>query len=395
MSKLIAFLKQRWLWEAGAVCVAITIMAFYAWRLSTMQGMVVNRQPLFGDYIAFWSAGKLALAGHADQVHNTQALFAQHKVAIPHLTVVAPWNSPPTWLLVCAVFAVLPYPAAAIAFLIFSAVIYFIAARKILPDARALLFAATLPAAVYEIGSVQVGIIIAGMAGLAILWMDKRPIAAGALMGLLTFKPHLAVLWPVLLILSGRWKAFASAAGSAIVFALTAGLVFGFDSYLRFLDNLRYAYSLFTDTKVSVRTFASLYGDLRGLHTPHWLALALHSANAAAAFVLACWVFWKGDRTSQGVALCAATMMLSPYLFFYDSAILGLAAALLWPPRNKLEALAVVAGWAAGLTVALGAFAPIPVCPIAAWILLGAALQRTGFRQKESEAPHLAPALGT
>ncbi len=395
MSRLIRFFKQRLVWEIGAVGVALTIMAFYAWRLSTMQGMVVNHQPLFGDYIAFWSAGKLALAGHADQVHNTQALFEQHKLAIPNLTVVAPWNSPPMWLLVCSVFALLPYPAAAVTFLVFSAIIFFIAARKILPDARALIFAATLPAAVYEIGSIQVGILIAGMAGLAIIWMDKRPIASGVLMGLLTFKPHLAVLWPVLLLLSKRWKTLAAAAGTAIAFAGLAALIYGPASYLRFLDNLHYAYSLFTDRKVSVRTFASLYGDLRGLGAPHWLALAIHSANGAAALVLACWVFLKGDRNAQGAALCAATMMLSPYLFFYDSTLLGLSAALLWPARNKFEAFAVLAGWAAGLTVALGAFMPLPVCPLAAWTLLAAALARTGFKRTETAAPHLAPALGT
>ncbi|MES1200827.1 MAG: glycosyltransferase family 87 protein [Pseudomonadota bacterium] len=395
MSRLIWFFKQRLVWEIGAIGTALAIMAFYAKSLATMQGMVVNRQPLFGDYIAFWSAGKLALAGHANQVHDTAALFAQHKLAIPGLTVVAPWNSPPTWLLVCSLFALLPYPVAAVTFLVFSAIIYFIAARKILPDARALIFAATLPAAVYEIGSVQVGIIIAGMAALAILWMDKRPIAAGVLMGLLTFKPHLAVLWPVMLLLSGRWKTLAAAAGTAIVFALAAGLVFGFQTYTNFLHNLHYAYSLFTDRKVSVRTFASLYGDLRGLGMPHWLALAIHSANGAAAFVLACWVFWKGDRNTQGIALCAATLMLSPYLFFYDSALLGVAAALIWSPRNKFEAAAVVVGWGAGLTVALGAFMPIPVCPIAAWMLLGVALMRTGFKLTETAAPDLAPAPST
>ncbi|MES1156664.1 MAG: glycosyltransferase family 87 protein [Alphaproteobacteria bacterium] len=395
MSVIIKFLKSRLLWEIGAVLTSFTIMGFYAWRLSTMQGMVVNNQPLFGDYIAFWSAGKMALAGHADQVHNTQALFAQHKVAIPTLTVVAPWNSPPTWLLVCAVFALLPYPAAAVTFLVFSGVIYFIAARKWLPDARALIFAATLPAAVYEIGSVQTGILISALAGLAIIWMDRRPIVSGVLMGLLTFKPHLAVLWPVLLFLSKRWRALAVAIATALTFALVAAVIYGPESYVRFAHNLHYAYSLFTDRKVSLRTFASLYGDLRALGVPHWLALASHSANAAAAFVVACYVFLRGDRTTQGIALCAATMMLSPYLFFYDSTLLGLAAAMLWPPRNKFEAFAVVMGWAAGLTVATGAWAPIPVCPFAAWMLLGAALARTGFKKTESVVLQPAPALGT
>ena len=37
-------------------------------------------------------------------------------------------------------------------------------------------------------------------------WLDRRPVAAGVLIGLLTLKPQLGILFPVMLIASARWR---------------------------------------------------------------------------------------------------------------------------------------------------------------------------------------------
>ena len=80
----------------------------------------------------------------------------------PAFAFVAPWNSPPPFLLIMTPLALLPYPVAALLFLAGTAALYLFAARKLLPDARALLFAATLPAALYHLGTVQTGLLVAG-----------------------------------------------------------------------------------------------------------------------------------------------------------------------------------------------------------------------------------------
>jgi hypothetical protein len=371
------FRLTRRTYEIAALIVAALILIVMAWRLSHAQGLNVEGQPLFGDFIAFWSAGRLALEGDAALVHDVTALHAQHLLAVPGLPVVAPWNSPPTFLLISAVLALLPYPAAACAFLLGSGALYFYAARKVLPDARALLFAATLPAAIYHLGSVQTGLLIAGVSALSLAWLDRRPLAAGALVGLLAIKPHLAILWPLLLLLSGRWRAFAAAGVATISFALIAGLVFGFDAYLRFLDNLAHAQTLISEHRVPTETFASLYGNLLSMGAPHALALAIHAVSAAGAVAIAGWIFLRRDaREAQGAALCAATMLISPYLFFYDATLLAVGAAMFGVPRDRFETLAAVAAWGAGLSVASGAIIALPLCPLAAWIVLIAALKR-------------------
>src|SRR5262249_22539846 len=79
--------------------------------------------------------------------------------------------------------------------------------------------------------------------GLALL--DRRPLIAGVLFGLLAYKPQFAVMIPLVLLATGRWRTLA--AGVATVAALTAvvSALFGTEVWHAFL-----AGSVFTRTVV-------------------------------------------------------------------------------------------------------------------------------------------------
>jgi len=370
--------------EIGAIVVAAILLGVMAYLLAGARGLVLaNGQPLFGDFIAFWSAGRAALDGAAAQVHEVETIARYHQIAAPGSAYVAPWNSPPTFLLISSALAVLPYPAAALVFLLIGAAVYVYAARLVLPDARALIFALTLPAALYHLGTVQTGLLIAGVSGLALVWLDRRPLTAGALVGLLAIKPHLALLWPVLLALSGRWRAFAAATVSTIAFVVLAGTVFGFESYARFFEHLSASQEMISGQRITTPAYASLYASALGLGAPQGVALALQAASALAAVAALCWIVLSTARRPlddgcrvQGAALCATTLLISPYLFFYDFTLLALGAALLGAPRDRFELAGAVLAWSAGLSIALGYLAPLPLCPLAAWLVLIAAMRR-------------------
>jgi hypothetical protein len=382
---------KRWAFEVGAVVIAAAIVAMLLMQLSTARGLVLgDGQPLFGDFIGFWSAGRAALDGHADQVHDRALIFSYHQLAAPGVQFMAWWNAPPTFLLIVTTLALLPFPAAAIAFLIGSVAVYFIAARKLLPDSRALVFAATLPAAVFHLGTVQTGLLIAGVSGLALHWLDRRPLAAGALVSALAIKPHLALLWPLLLALSGRWRAFAAATTGTLAFIALAALVFGPDSFVRFFENLSASQSVVSEQLLSTPAYASFYANLIDAGAPQTLAALVHGASAVAALAVSLWLFRRADREIAGAALCAATLLLSPYLFFYDFTLLAVGAALLGAPRDRFELAAIVAAWSAGLSLAIGFYAPVPLCPLAAWLILLAAARRArgaAYPTQRTQAP--------
>jgi len=379
----------RKLFEISAVVIAIGLLLVFAQRTLGVHGYrLASGQPLFGDFIAFWSAGKAALEGHVAQIHDRVFLAHIQQSTIPGMHVMAPWNSPPPFLFFVIPFALLPYGPAAIVWLILTGALYLFAASKILPDKRALIFAVTLPAALYHLGTEQVGLLIAGLNGLALYWLDRRPRVSGALVSLLVIKPHLAILWPFFLLLTRRWNAFVAAAICTVMLIVAAGLVFGFESYVRFYDNLKASQDLIARLGVGKQTFGSLFGNLLALRVPMPFAIAGHAVSAIAAFGAALWVFTrKVDWRVQGAALCSATLLLSSYLFFYDFVLLGLAAALLAPPRNKFETTAMVFAWLSGMSVAFSYAIPLPLCPFSAWFVLIAAILRA-----RSEASRLAPA---
>lgn len=379
---------KRWSFEAVAVLIAASMLGYFLWRASGAANMTLpSGQPFFGDFMAFWSAGRAALDGHVAEIHERAMLWPYQQATAPDVRFYAPWNSPPTFLLIVCVLALAPYPFAAIGFLVGTALFFGYVIRRFLPDGRALLFPATAPAVIYQIGTVQAGMLIAGISGLALHWLDKRPRAAGALIALLAIKPHLAVLWPLMLAISGRWRVFASAAIAATAFALLAGFVFGFESYVRWFESLAGSQRLISEQRITTPAYASLYANLLGLGVSHTVAISIHALSALSGVLLACSLFRTKDIAISGAALCAGTLLVSPYLFFYDFTLLLIGAALLGAPRSALDYAAAIFAWGAGLTVAIGGYIALPICPLAAWLVLAAA-----FMRARSAAPHLAPA---
>src|SRR5205807_1394348 len=78
---------------------------------------------------------------------------------------------------------------------------YLAIARRILNDdsTTAVLVLLAFPMAFWNIGLGQNAFLTAGLFGMATLLIDRRPIVAGLLFGLLCYKPHFGLLIPVAL----------------------------------------------------------------------------------------------------------------------------------------------------------------------------------------------------
>jgi alpha-1,2-mannosyltransferase len=73
-------------------------------------------------------------------------------------------------------------------------------------------------------GFLTAALMIAGLAGL-----DRRPVLSGICFGLLTIKPQLGVLIPLMLVLTQQWRAILAAALTVAALVIATGLLFGFD----------------------------------------------------------------------------------------------------------------------------------------------------------------------
>ena len=161
-----------------------------------------------------------------------------------------------------------------------------------------------------------------------------RPLLAGLLLGLLTYKPHFGLLFPVALIFGGYWRAFFSPPWPPhsriliVVLALRAGQPY----------RLRRAYGRHE------QRISSPPGPCRLLQAtePLWSAAdggrrrshRLCGTRAVAPGAGRCSSPGCGGARStlalKCAALCVATLLATPYLYFYDLPILAIAIAFLW-----------------------------------------------------------------
>ena len=57
----------------------------------------------------------------------------------------------------------------------------------------------------------QTGFFTAALIGGSLVLLERRKVAAGTMLGLLIFKPHFGILFPVVLIAARQWQILANA----------------------------------------------------------------------------------------------------------------------------------------------------------------------------------------
>lgn len=390
---------KRWGLYAGAGAIGVFILgANVHYGLTAGDGLIMaNKRLIAGDFMAFWSAGRMTLEGALDQVHAARPIYEEQLRHAPGLDVVYLWHHPPTFLLVATGLAHLPYLAAAGLFFALTAAIYALATRAITAAPAALFFAAMAPASAMHFGNVQTGLLTAALAGLALVSIDRRPLAAGALVGLFAIKPHLAVLYPIAFAAGGRWRAFTAAATVTLGFVALSFWAFGWEAWKAFFDNMAHAQSMVTEQKIAPGTYATVFANLRGLGAPVWAAGVAHGASAVVAAGAVAWAWRRGGGLFAGAVLAAASTLISPYLFFYDLTLFLVAGALIarqaggWSALRRWEQAVVAYGWLApGLLFSVGHYAPLPFAALAAWGLIVVALRRA-VRPAENAPADRAP----
>jgi hypothetical protein len=343
----------------GTAC-ALVVLAAAAWQF------VLNVQhPADRDFLSFWGAAQMAIAGKPWLAYDNAALHAlQATVASFGGAGEMTFPYPPAYLLLVAPFGLLSFPAGMIAWSLCTGAFFLFAARRLMP--RSGWLALAFPAAFATAAIGQNGFVMAGifMAGLVLL--ERRPFAAGLVLGCLVLKPQLALLLPIALLAGARWRTIAGAAVSAIGILLLGLAVFGVATTEAWIHQLPLYGRIGRDGLVGWSKLASVYaaGRQAGLEAGPALMLHLSLLMAAAAAVWRIWRSKIGGDGAKVAILSAAAPLASPYVFYYDQLIL--VPAFFWLVREKVSPAVVAALWCLSLlTLAqLGLDQPVNFGPI-------------------------------
>jgi hypothetical protein len=343
-----------------------------------------------GDFAHFW-AGAIVLERWGGEALYDQARFREAlRIIFPPWALGYDAVYPPPVYQLCAPFAAVPYGTAARVFLVLMAELFALGAFLLVRAVPALDAPARRPLAIAflaaspplymnaQVGQVA-GLWFAMVAGGVLLLTRGRPLAAGALLGLLWAKPTLALVAGAALVLTGRRRALAGMVlGGAALFAVS--ISFGPDAWVayaaalarlpRVLDDL-----FFPLRHATFRGLLSLWGAPAGVAL--WVGAGAGLVLAAAAARAARGAEARGERALLGLgATLSAAALAVPHLFEYDLWVhhVGLAAgaAHLLTGRARRPRLGIVLGslawWLPAFESSLMGGSGVGTLALAAWI---------------------------
>jgi hypothetical protein len=339
--RLDALRRADWLTGArarayGWILLGVSLVVVAGWVIVSRGGLDPTGKPLGTDFTSFWTASKLALAGSPAKAWDIAAHHAQQTALFGRDTGYAAFFYPPTYLLICLPLAALPYLASLAAWLGATGALYWRIARAWLGERLGVMPILAFPAVLTNIGHGQNGFLSAALFGAGALWLERRPILAGACLGALAYKPHLGLMIPVALAVAGRWRSFAAAAVTVIALAAASLGLFGVDAWRGFLADSGVARAALEQGLVGDAKMQSAFAAVRLWGGGVGLAYAVQAAVALAVAAGLVWLNRRAPRgPAEGPAMIVAALLASPFLLDYDLVIL--AAPLAWMLREGVR----------------------------------------------------------
>jgi arabinofuranan 3-O-arabinosyltransferase len=292
-----------------------------------------NGERIATDFVNVWASGRQALDGNPTAVYDVAAHKAAEAAAIGHpFAGQYPWIYPPVFLFAAAALAFLPLIAAYAAWMALTFPAYVLTMRAIVGERAGVLLACAYPGILSNLVVGQNGFLTAALIGGSLVLMELRPALAGCLLGLLSFKPHLGILFPLVLIAGGQWRTLAAAAATTAMLTVASGYVFGIETWHAFLQSLPVASeATLMQGRADWAKLQSLFALTRVLGGSAALAWSLQIALSGVVSILLC-LMWRSSRMPfalKAAALATGALLVTPYLFLYDLMVLAVPMAFL------------------------------------------------------------------
>lgn len=319
---------------AGNCAILLAIeLVITAFLVAGTYGLITPLEhPVSTDFVSFYAAGKLALAGTPELIYQQAAHYAAEQQAtapgIPYIY----FFYPPVFVLLCAAVAHLSYLTAFFVFEGGTLVVYLFVVTAILRERRwAMVPLLAFPPLLWNLGWGQNAFLTAALFGAGTLLIDRRPLLAGLLFGALCYKPHFGLLIPVALAAGGHWRAFTAAAVSVAALVLLSVLLFGAKTWHQFFLAASTSPATYESGKVSLGAFVTPFGAVMLLGGSPAMAYAVQAIALLASAAAVAWVWYRDLPLSMRAAtLAAATFVAVPVALFYDLMLATIAVAWLY-----------------------------------------------------------------
>jgi len=292
------------------------------------------------DFINLWAGPQFAFSGRLSALFDLAGYPDAVGDLIGHPVPFTTWSYPLYTLPLFWPLAQLPYLWALAVwtfglFAVFATLIL----SEIKPAQRvlALIMLVLAPACLINTVGGQCGVLTAILMIGGILLIDTRPMIAGVMLGLLAFKPQMAVVIPFALVALGAWRVMLIAAVTVLTMVTLSVALFGLDAWQHYLAiNAGYTVAAVRAFNDSFRfMLASVFAAARTFGLGDSVAFGIQLAVAIATIALACSAVRRTrDPCERAFVLVTASPLITPYVYNYD--LVGVGAMLVWIMFGRL-----------------------------------------------------------
>jgi hypothetical protein len=304
--------RVRW---AIAGIAALTAAVFY---LAVGANIVGNAQR--HDFLNLYTGATLAHEGDFARLDDADRQFEIERKLVPDLPALVPFVRPPVYAAVLAPLATMPLKTAFWVWVVIQVAILMVcwawAARRF--GANGLMWAAVFLPTVYGIANGQDCAMMLLLMIVAYELAERESLAAsGFAIGLALFKFHLLLLFPVLMIVSRRWRMLAgycAAAGIEIGGTLVLSGKSGMVEYVKLLQ--RKDIERLSPSPEMMSNIHAIAANL-GIHST-----AVSVALAGLVVATAVYAAFNAPLWRWFAAGIAGSLLMVPHVYGYDAAVL-------------------------------------------------------------------------
>jgi alpha-1,2-mannosyltransferase len=357
----------------------VYVVSALVWLLRSKGLVDPAGHPIGADFIDPWSASWLTLHGAPSAVYDIARLWAVERSAVADPAVgFAGFHYPPVYLLIITPLALIPYAWSLLAWTVATFAAYLGVMWKIDPERDSLWLAIAFPGALVNLTNGQNGFLTLALLGGALLTLERRPIVAGVMFGLMSYKPQYGLLVPIFLIATGRWRTIVSASVTVLLLAALSFAIFGAQTWQAFFSSIAFTRHVVLEQGGS--GFEKLQSAFAAARLWGFSVATAYTFQAAISLLAAVAVIWIWRRTPKfdlhAAALATGVLLTTPYVMDYDLVILALPIAWLALEGRRsgfmpYEKSLLVFVWLLPLFArSLAGHAMIPISPLAMILLL-------------------------
>jgi hypothetical protein len=197
------------------------------WQIDGNGLSILSERLPYWDFTNLWAGSVMAREGHVGWLFDVETYRAALRAQFGPLLPNQEWSYPPSILWLGLPLSLLPLPLAYGVWTFGAIAALALALRPLRLPPVAVLAILTSPAVVTSAIFGQNGSLTAALMLGALLTSRRAPLLSGFLAGILTIKPHLGLLIPVVYLATGNWRAFVTASLTAFGLVAATGLAFG------------------------------------------------------------------------------------------------------------------------------------------------------------------------